>query len=127
MEELAIRELESSLTQLSRSLADLGGGKDIEALVAVIHRPGWTTLREQQFVTAITASLATQVKNVKVLKSLLIEESYSIADGNQHRDDYSKKHPNTEPARAPQGPGGTQGGKGDPGPGDDFPPSEEDY
>jgi hypothetical protein len=127
MEESKIREFESSLTELSGGLEDLGDGKDVDALIAVIHRPGWTTQREQQFVMAMTESLVAQVKNVKLLKSLLIEESHSIGDGDQHRDDYTKKHPNAEPARAPQGPGGTEGGKGDPGPGDNFPPSKDDY
>jgi hypothetical protein len=80
VEEKEIRALESSLKGLSQSLAELGGGKDIEELIHVIHGPGYTTEVEHYFVAGITDSLAQQVQNLTWLKNLLIEGTRVIGE-----------------------------------------------
>lgn len=80
VEEKEIRALESSLKRLSQSLAELGGGRDIEELIPIIHGPGYTTEVEHYFVAGITDSLTQQVQNVTWLKNLLIEGTRVIGE-----------------------------------------------
>jgi hypothetical protein len=80
VEEKEIRALELSLEQLRQSLAELGGGRDIEELILIIHGPGYTTAVEHYFVAGITDSLTQQVQNVTWLKNLLIEGTRVIGE-----------------------------------------------
>jgi hypothetical protein len=80
VEEKEIRALESSLKRLSQSLAELGGGQDIEELIPIIHGPGYTTEVEHYFVAGITDSLTQQVQNATWLKNLLIEGTRVIGE-----------------------------------------------
>jgi hypothetical protein len=80
MEEKEIRALESSLKRLSQSLAELGGGRDIEELIPIVHGPGYTTEVEHYFVAGITDSLTQQVQNVTWLKNLLIDGTRVIGE-----------------------------------------------
>ena len=96
MEEKEIRALESGLKQLSQSLAELGGGRDIEELIPIIHGPGYTTEAEHYFVAGITDSLTQQVQNVTWLKNLLIEGTRVIGEP-----DIKGKKKNNQPTPAP--------------------------
>ena len=80
MKEAEIRDLESRLKELARAIGDLGNGSDVEDLIPIIHRPGWTTLPEWLFVTGTTEALTAQVRTANELKRTLVEGAGKIAE-----------------------------------------------
>jgi len=68
-----IRGLETRLKELAQAIGDLGDGNDVEDLIPIIHRPGWTT-------EALTA----QVRTANELKRTLVEGARMIAEAAGH-------------------------------------------
>ncbi|MGA7313404.1 MAG: hypothetical protein WBX22_05455 [Silvibacterium sp.] len=56
-----IQELERELRALGESIAKLANAKHAEKLDAIIHRPGFTTEREHEFMRATVNALHYQV------------------------------------------------------------------
>jgi hypothetical protein len=84
MKEAEIQDLESRLKELARAIGDLGDGSDVENLIPIIHRPGWTTLPEFTFVAGTTEALTAQVRTVNELKRTLVEGAGMIAEAAGH-------------------------------------------
>lgn len=127
MDKQAIDSLESRLKQLKSALEDLGDGSEIEEMLVWIHRPGWTTLRDQFFVTGITESLTQQVTSAKQLKEILIGGGRAIIGESEGiHEDTLKKPKAAPPAPAPPGPpGGSSTLGGDGGPSTPEPPEDD--
>ena len=73
-----IEKLGKHIEALSHDLAQLGNTEDLENLIQIIHRPGWTTLPEIAFASGIVESLHTQTKALIQLKSVLVKTSESV-------------------------------------------------
>lgn len=58
-----IAGLERKLRQVDQSISELIA-KRAEALIPIIHRPGWTTIAEGQLVTAMVDHLQSQIDGV---------------------------------------------------------------
>lgn len=71
-----ITGLAAKVQVLDQTIADLGTNGIAGVLGGIIHRPGWTTPREIEFVTASVESLQRQVTTAKEHYTQLI----SIAD-----------------------------------------------
>jgi len=50
---LHIEKLDQRLRELSAAFASLGSTDDIDEILAIIHGPGWTTLRDVFFVNTL--------------------------------------------------------------------------
>jgi hypothetical protein len=79
-----IAGLEQDLRQLSAGLATLGSGEDVEELIKVVHRPGWTSIAEMFLISNIVKSLNAHVETVGGLKQALIEGSHRITADTRH-------------------------------------------
>ena len=66
MKEAEIRYPESRLKELAQAIGDLGNASDVEDLIPIIHRPGWTPLPQWLFVTGTTEALTAQVRKEEV-------------------------------------------------------------
>lgn len=75
-----IKRLEKKVTDLSNALARLGKGEDLKQLLIILRRPGWTTLAELIFASAILDSLQANVKALDSLKSKLLKGSAAVID-----------------------------------------------
>jgi len=73
-----IEKLGKKIEELNHDLAQLGNTEDLENLIQIIHRPGWTTLPEIAFASGIVESLHAQTKALAQLKSTLIKASESV-------------------------------------------------
>ena len=77
-----IKKLHQKITDLKQQLASLGGGEQLDELLVIIHRPGWTTLREIAISMALVDSMSahaqvaakTQVALVKGAKAASVGE-----------------------------------------------------
>jgi hypothetical protein len=72
------------LKELAQAIGDLGDGSDVEDLIPIIHRPGWTTLPELTLVTGTTEALTAQVRTASELKRTLVEGAGMIAEAAGH-------------------------------------------
>jgi hypothetical protein len=59
-----IAELESTVRALHEGISKLHGANHAERLMQMIHKPGWTTPRENELVRAHTHSLQGQLVNL---------------------------------------------------------------
>jgi hypothetical protein len=59
-----IAELELKVRALNDVISKFHQAKHVERLVQIIHRPGWTTPREEEFVRAYTDSLHGQISGL---------------------------------------------------------------
>ena len=73
-----IEKLGKHIEALSHDLAQVGNTEDLENLLLIIHRPGWTTLPEIAFASGIVESLHAQTKALIQLKSVLVKTSESV-------------------------------------------------
>jgi hypothetical protein len=74
--------LEARIKDLHRSIKGLGDANDLEELALLIHRPGWTTPAEWQFVMGLVESLHTQVAHLVNLKQILMTGSRAVLEKN---------------------------------------------
>jgi len=59
-----IAQLESKVRSLKDAISKLHDAKHADLLLQIIHKPGWTTVRENELVHAHTDSLHAQVSDV---------------------------------------------------------------
>jgi hypothetical protein len=66
------KTLEPKIRALQEQLKKISSDKNTEQLVTIIHRPGWTTPQEAEFVHAMLDSLAYQIEGVQRAHQALI-------------------------------------------------------
>ncbi len=78
MESHEMKRLEDGISQLRRSLGDLANNQDLEELLKIIHRPGWTTPAEFLLVAGIVESIQAQAKALVGLKETLLSGGQKV-------------------------------------------------
>jgi hypothetical protein len=73
-----VEHLETQITRLSHSLRSLATGDDVESLIPIIRRPGWTTPAEFTLVTGLVDSMIEQAQNLQNLKQALVKGSREV-------------------------------------------------
>jgi hypothetical protein len=66
------KTLEPKIRALQEQLKEISSEKNTEQLITIIHRPGWTTPQEAEFVHAMLDSLAHQIEGVHRAHQALI-------------------------------------------------------
>ena len=74
----SLAKLEKKLNSLNGSFGGLGNGEDVQELLKIIHRPGWTTPAELLFVHGIVDSMQTHITALGTLKSALVNASKQV-------------------------------------------------
>jgi hypothetical protein len=73
-----ISHLETKIKELQEACRSLGDNSDLDELLKIIHRPGWTTPPEFAFATALVESLREQARNMLTLRKTLVSASREI-------------------------------------------------
>ena len=73
-----VKQLETRINNLARAFKRLNIVEDLEALIPIIKRPGWTTPAEFVFALGIVDSLVTQVEVVSDLTQTLVKGSREV-------------------------------------------------
>lgn len=76
--EVDIRKLETHITELEKSLANLARAEDWKRLIPIIHRPGWTTPAEYLFANAILEAMKAHTTALTNLKTQLLHASEAV-------------------------------------------------
>jgi hypothetical protein len=76
-----IEHLERRLHALKELCSEAGSTEDVEELLLLIHRPGWTTLREGMFVNSLMDATEHALGQVRQLRKALLECATAIAEG----------------------------------------------
>ncbi len=79
MQKHDIEHLEKRINELHKSLVALGSQDPVTGLITIIHRPGWTTVAEQAFVTGIVEAMVSQTKTLSELKQVLVSGVNKVA------------------------------------------------
>jgi hypothetical protein len=66
------KTIEPKIRALQEQLKKISSEKNTEQLITIIHRPGWTTVREAEFVHAMLDSLAHQIEGVNRAHQALV-------------------------------------------------------
>jgi hypothetical protein len=79
MQKFQDAELEDKIKKLREDVRDTTNwDHDLEDLLSIIHRPGWTTPAESTFVGGIIDAISTQFRAMKVLRETLMKGSRSV-------------------------------------------------
>jgi hypothetical protein len=81
MQKHDLDQLHTLVQDLSHRLADTADEKDFSELLQIIHKPGFTSVAEAMFVSAIVNSMHSHTKSLSDLKKVLLEGSRAIVDG----------------------------------------------
>ncbi len=86
MEKNEMVNLERKIKEVSGLLAELGGARGektagVADLLTIIHKPGWTTQPELQFVNAILDSMTAQAKGLVGLQQNLMTAAAAVGTG----------------------------------------------
>ncbi len=73
-----IAHLETQIKNLRAQLANVADGTDLEELLIIIHRPGWTTPAEALLVSGIIDTMLEHAKVLTGLKQVLINGSRAV-------------------------------------------------
>jgi hypothetical protein len=73
-----IKKLEVEVRTLQAVISKLGKAKHAEHMMTIIHRPGWTTQREDELVRAHTRSLHNQAAHLHRALDALIAIAQKI-------------------------------------------------
>jgi hypothetical protein len=76
-----IVRLEKQVTNLSDALAKLNTPDDWKRLILILRRPGWTTLADLIFVSAILEAMQAQAAALAGLKAKLLKGSEAVSAG----------------------------------------------
>ena len=79
MEKHELAQVESQVRRLMSSTAAFGDTSDLDELLKIIHRPGWTTPAELQFLTSGLESLTAQVRQMAAFREALIKAAQAVA------------------------------------------------
>jgi len=83
-----ITGLAEKIRILVKTISDLRGNEILGVLGGIIHRPGWTTLRELEFVTESVDSLQRQVDTVKNHYIRLIRIADKIGKNSEEKPEF---------------------------------------
>jgi len=70
--------IEKQLKSLHANFQQMSGGDSFENLITVIHKPGWTTIAEVAFFTAIVDSMVAHTKTLAALKQALFSGAAKV-------------------------------------------------
>jgi hypothetical protein len=79
--DVQIKKLGQKITDLKELLGTLGEGKDLDELLAIIHRPGWTTLREVAIATALVDSMTSHAQVLTKTHAALVKGAKAASAG----------------------------------------------
>jgi hypothetical protein len=74
-----VGKLEAQIGELRKTMTQMAEPKDLDELIKIIHRPGWTTPAEFLFATGIVEAMTGHVRALGVLKQTLIKGSQAVA------------------------------------------------
>jgi hypothetical protein len=75
MEAQDLKKLEARIKELHQGLKQLSNDDEMDELIRIIHRPGWTTPAELLFVSGLVDALIIKTKTLGNLKHTLIAGS----------------------------------------------------
>ena len=75
-----IDRLEKQVRELNKTLSALTLQSDLEELIRIFRKPGWTTPAEFRLVTGVVEGMSIQVQAIAGLKQLLLTSSREIAE-----------------------------------------------
>ena len=78
MEKHELAHLETRIKELCENLVCLADDKDLQELILIIHKPGWTSIAEATLVNGVIDSILAQTKNVIELKKTLLAGSQAV-------------------------------------------------
>ena len=78
MEKHDLPHLEKRIFELKDIFTIMADNSDLEELLKIIHRPGWTTPAEFALVGSVVESLNTQARNVASLRTALVASSRQV-------------------------------------------------
>ncbi len=78
-----LAHLEARIKELSTQLATLADTQDLEELIIIIHRPGWTTPAEYVLVSGLVDAMHEHAKTLASLKQTLITGSRAVQDNTE--------------------------------------------
>ena len=73
-----IDELDRRLRDLRVAFTDLGTPDDFEELFTIIHRPGWTTVIDVQFMNIVVDAAERAVDDARHLRGALLEGARAV-------------------------------------------------
>ncbi len=75
-----VLHLETKIKRLREQLTNTATKGDLEELITIIHRPGFTSVAESMFANAIVDALLAHTETIAALKSALVKGSQAIID-----------------------------------------------
>ena len=78
MEKHDLPHLERRLFELKDIFTKMSDNSDLDELLKIIHRPGWTTPAEFTLVNSVVDSLHAQARNVATLRIALVTGSKQV-------------------------------------------------
>jgi hypothetical protein len=79
--EIQIKKLDKKINDLKGVLASLGEGKQLDDLLIIIHRPGWTTLREVAISAALVDSMTAHANALTKTHAALLHGAKQASTG----------------------------------------------
>jgi hypothetical protein len=73
------QQVATHVNNLTKSLKDLSADKEFEELLAIIHKPGWTTVAEATLVIGILESMNAHVQHLSTVKQSLLAGARAVA------------------------------------------------
>ena len=74
-----IADLEKSIRDLNALLGRVGQSRELEELIRIIHRPGWTTPAELRFAQALVSITSNHATALAAAKTELLQASRQVA------------------------------------------------
>jgi hypothetical protein len=78
MDKQDLHHLERTILDLKELFAKMADNSDMDELLKVIHRPGWTTPAEHMLVGSVVESLHAQLQNAITLRKALLRGSSQV-------------------------------------------------
>jgi len=76
----SLTKLEKKLKGFNNAFGKLGNGDDVQEMLKIIHKPGWTTIAELTFVHGLVDSMHAHVEAISALKSALLSGSKQFGE-----------------------------------------------
>jgi hypothetical protein len=76
-----ITKLETKIKELEEVCSSVGDNSELVELLAIIRRPGWTSVAEGAFANSVVESLVSQARNVRSLRSALLADAKQVGTG----------------------------------------------
>lgn len=78
-----VAHLEGRVRELGRQLETMSDSSDLEEMIILMHRPGWTTLAEYLLVGAALDAIQQQVELLTGMRQALLNGSRAIAQADE--------------------------------------------